>query len=138
MKALCIVISLVLSTTTVYAESATHYIKQAAREHRVSESFALRIAKIESGHKCHVVGQRGEVGPLQILPSTARSLGYKNIRSASCRTKVSAGMKYLARCYHKARGNWGRAAACHNAGEGSLRWKRYPASVRKYIAKVTR
>lgn len=139
MKKLCLMIVLVMSNITVaHADNAARYISMSARKYQVSEAFALRVAKIESNYNCNAVGRRGEVGPLQILPATARTLGYSNIRRASCQTKVDAGMAYLARCYHKAGGNWGRAAACHNAGESALKWRRYPASVRKYVQRVVR
>lgn len=138
MKPLYMTIAAVLMVSNAQAENASKYITQAAHKYRVSESFAMRVAKHESGLNCHAVGRRGEVGPLQILPSTARAIGYRNIRHASCRVKVDAGMKYLARCYHGAKGNQRRAAACHNAGEGSLKWRRYPASVNKYVRMVTR
>lgn len=137
MRTVYTVIALMLVTSAVKADTVQHYISMSAKKYRVSETFALRVAKIESGMKCGAVGRRGEVGPLQILPSTARSIGYKNIRQASCQIKVDAGMKYLARCYHAAGGNWRRAAACHNAGEASLRWRRYPASVNRYVSKVS-
>lgn len=138
MKPFYILFAVMVAASSAHAENATGYIRESALKYRVSSSFALRVAKIESGLNCHAVGSRGEVGPLQILPSTARSIGYRNLRGASCRTKVDAGMKYLARCYHGAKGNWGRAAACHNAGEGALKWKRYPVSVRKYVQRVAR
>lgn len=136
MKCIPFVLAMLILSSTAHAADATNYIVLSAKKYRVSAEFALRVAKVESGKRCAAVGQRGEVGPLQILPATARSIGYKNIRAASCQTKVDAGMKYLARCYHGAGGNWRRAAACHNAGEASLRWRKYPANVNRYVTKI--
>jgi soluble lytic murein transglycosylase-like protein len=121
-----------------FAADATGIVKQMASKHGVPQSFALRVAKVESGVKCGRVGAAGERGPLQVLPRTAAGLGYKNIRKASCATQTSAGMKHLAICYRGARGNQFRAAACHNGGFGVLRWKRIPKSIQAYARKVTR
>ena len=122
----------------VYAADATGIVKQMASKHGVPQSFALRVARVESGVKCGRVGAAGERGPLQVLPRTAAGLGYKNIRKASCATQTSAGMKHLAICYRGARGNQFRAAACHNGGFGVLRWKRIPKSIQAYARKVVR
>lgn len=105
-------------TTTVPAlamSDAKPLVINAAKRHGVPVEFALRVAKIESGVSCGRVGSSGERGPLQILPSTARALGYRNIRAASCATQTDAGMKHLAICWRKTRNAW-RAAACHNQG----------------------
>lgn len=120
------------------AADATHLVKQMARKHGVPQSFALRVARVESGVKCGRVGRAGERGPLQILPRSARGFGYRNIAKAGCAAQTSAGMKHLAMCYRKARGNQYRAAACHNGGPGVLQWKRIPKSVQSYARKVAR
>jgi soluble lytic murein transglycosylase-like protein len=131
-------IVVLISTIPASASDAHNYVVASAAKHGVSKAFALRVAKIESGVQCGRVGRAGERGPLQILPATARGLGYKNIRGASCRTQTDAGMKHLAICYHGARGNWFRAAACHNAGFAALKWRKYPAGVKGYARKIAR
>lgn len=132
------VVAFALTNTSVHADSAVTYLYAAAHKYGVAPAFAMRVAKVESGYNCSVVGSHGEVGPLQILPATARALGYSNIRHASCHTKTEAGMKHLAMCYRGARGNWSRAAACHNAGLASLKWRRYPSFTRNYVRMVMR
>ncbi len=131
-------VAIPLAATSAQAADATGIVKQMARKHGVPQGFALRVARVESGVKCGRVGRAGERGPLQILPRTAAGLGYRNIRKASCATQTSAGMKHLAICWRGARGNAYRAAACHNGGIGTLRWKRIPKSVQAYARKVTR
>lgn len=111
-------------------------VQQSAARHGVPTGLALRISKVESGHRCNAVGRAGERGPLQVLPSTARHMGYRNIARASCAAQIDAGMKYLRHCYKGAAGNHRRAAACFNAGPGALRWKRLPARVQQYVRKV--
>lgn len=114
-----------------------HMVQQSAARHGVPAGLAVRISKVESGHSCGRVGRHGERGPLQVLPSTARHMGYRNIAKASCARQIDAGMAYLRHCYRGARGNQTRTAACYNAGPGALRWKRYPARVQQYVRKVT-
>lgn len=138
MRYLMAALIVLVSATPARAGDAHGYVVASAHKFGVAPSFALRIARVESGTRCNAVGSHGEVGPLQILPSSARALGYRNIRSASCRTKTDAGMKHLALCYRGAHGNWRRAAACHNAGVASLRWRHYPARVNRYVSTVMR
>ena len=124
--------------TPAAASDATGLVVQAARTHGVPINFALRVARVESGVRCGRVGAAGERGPLQILPRSAKGLGYRNIARAGCAAQTSAGMKHLAACYRKAGGNHFRAAACHNGGPGVLRWKRIPKAIQAYARKVTR
>lgn len=104
-----------------HSSEATRYVKTYAQAMGVPVHFALRIAKIESGAKCGVHNRRsGATGPMQILPSTARTLGYRNIRSASCATQVQAGMKYLRYCIKVTHGNLYNAARCYNGGPATV------------------
>lgn len=116
---------------------AKHLVISSAKRHGVPVNFALRVAKVESGVKCGRVGSSGERGPLQILPSTARSLGYKNIRGTSCATQTDAGMKHLAICWRKTRSAW-RAAACHNQGISVAYGHRVSKSAARYANLVAR
>jgi len=133
-----VIAAMLIFPLPVMAADATGIVKQMARKHGVPQSFAIRVARVESGIKCGRIGRAGERGPLQILPRTAAGLGYRNIRKASCATQTSAGMKHLAICYRGARGNQFRAAACHNGGFGVLKWRRIPKSIQAYARKVAR
>ena len=103
---------------SAYAADATGYVTAEARRQGVPVTFALRIAKIESGTRCHNHNRRSSAsGPLQVLRGTARSLGYRgDIRRASCATQTHYGMKHLAMCYRAARGNQALAKRCHQQG----------------------
>ena len=72
---------------------------------------------------------------MQILPSTARTLGYPNIRGSSCATQVNAGMKYLAYCVKVSRGNLYNAARCYTGGPGVLKHRN--SRVHKYAMRAT-
>lgn len=138
MKKMLTIASMALAFTAaeVHADAKPLVISSAKR-HGVPVHFALRVAKVESGVKCGRTGAAGEKGPLQILPSTARSLGYKNIRGASCATQTDAGMKHLAICWKKTRNLW-RAAACHNQGISVAYGRRVSKAAARYANKVAR
>ena len=128
-------VAYIAMTTSVLASDATRLVEASARKHGLPVEFALQVAKKETGVQCGKVGSSGERGPLQILPSTARQLGYKNIRKASCAEQTDAGMAHLAECYRGVGGNRWYAAACHNQGFSAIsgkvrkRAKRYANSV---------
>jgi soluble lytic murein transglycosylase-like protein len=131
-----VALALAVSAPEVLAD-AQPLVISAAKRHGVPVHFALRVAKVESGVKCGRTGAAGEKGPLQILPSTARGLGYKNIRAASCATQTDAGMKHLAICYKKTRNLW-RAAACHNQGISVAYGRKVNRHAARYANKVAR
>lgn len=117
------------------ADDATRLVETSALKHGVPVEFALQVAQKETGVRCGEIGASGERGPLQILPSTARQMGYKNIRKASCAEQTDAGMAHLAECYRGMGGNRWYAAACHNQGLSAIsgklkkRSKRYANAV---------
>lgn len=129
---ICAVTALLCSGQAFASESVYLMVKASAIKHGVPTDFAVKIAKHESGLRCNAVGSHGERGPLQILPSTARALGYKNIRSASCATQIDAGMEHLAICYRGVNGNRWLAAGCHNQGFSVIKRGRLSAMARRY------
>lgn len=116
------------------AGDATAIVTQEARRQGVPVPFALRMARIESGVKCHNHNKRSTAsGPLQILASTARSLGYRgNIRKASCATQTHYGMKHLAICYRGAKGNLALAQRCHQRGVSVIYGRKHGAHRKHY------
>lgn len=70
----------------------------AAQRHGVPIDLALRVAQVESRCDCFARGRHGELGPLQIKPTTARVLGYSGNDQAlqSCGEGLEWGMKHLA------------------------------------------
>lgn len=121
-----------------YSNDATLLIRAAALRHHVPVDFALKVARAETGGKggrCGLRGSHGEVGPLQILPSTARAMGYRRVSGATCEAQTDAGMAHLAYCYRHTHTQW-MAAACHNQGVSVAAGKRVTASARRYANAV--
>lgn len=123
-------ITALLCCTDAYANDASYLVKASARSYRVPVDLAMSVAQHETGVQCGKVGRHGERGPLQILPSTAKSLGYPNIKSASCATQTDAGMKHLAICWEKTGHSRWLTAACHNQGFSALTGKVYNSAKR--------
>lgn len=109
------------------AGDATGLVTAEARRQGVPVAFALKIARIESGIRCHNHNKKSSAsGPLQVLRGTARALGYRgDIRRASCATQTHYGMKHLAMCYRGARGNQALAKRCHQVGVSALYGKKH-------------
>ena len=126
---------LMTPTATAYAADATRLVTAEAKRQGVPVGFAIRVARVESGVQCHRHNKSGASGPLQLMPATARALGFRgHIRSASCSVQVHWGMRHLAMCYRGARGNQRIAAACHYQGVSALR--RVSRSGAAYARKV--
>lgn len=122
-----------------YSNDASLLVQQAAIRHHVPVDFALRVARQETGGtggRCGLRGAAGEVGPLQILPATARGMGYKGVVSATCEAQVDAGMAHLAQCWRHFRVEW-MAAACHNQGHRTIQTGKFAKSAKRYAASVT-
>lgn len=113
-------VAYIAMTTSVLASDATRLVEASALKHGVPVEFALQVANHETGIQCGKIGSSGERGPLQVLPSTARQMGYKNIRKASCAEQTDAGMEHLAKCYQGMGGNRWYTAACHNQGFSAI------------------
>lgn len=128
--------SLLSFSSYAYAIDAKLLVENAARIYGVPVTFAMQVAQHESHMRCGKVGSGGEVGPLQIKPATSRQIGLPVTRRSSCAEQVNAGMKHLSLCLKGARGDHWRAATCHNAGLGSLDWKRPPKAAQRYANAV--
>lgn len=93
------------------------FLRQEAQRQGVDPSLAARVMQAESGGRTHAVSPRGAIGPMQLMPATARGLGvnindpYDNIRG---------GVKYL-RQQLDAFGTPELALAAYNAGPGNVR-----------------
>lgn len=126
------------SASSATSNDATLLVRAAALRHHVPVDFALRVARAETGGKggrCGLRGSHGEVGPLQIKPSTARAMGYRGVSGATCEAQTDAGMAHLAYCYHHTPTQW-LAAACHNQGISVTSGRRVTKSASRYANAV--
>jgi len=87
---------------------------------------ALKLAKIESSYNCAAVGPRTRHGHargvLQVLPSSARALGFDPSRLNECEYGVAAGLAHMAACIRSGVTTHAQMAACHVSGVAG--WQR--------------
>jgi len=92
----------------------------------IDPALALSIAKKESGYKHELKSSYGAVGVFQLLPSTAKRMGYNPYHLSD---NVKAGLTYYKMMY-KMFGSTELALAAYNAGPGNV--KRYGGKIPPY------
>ena len=101
---------------------------------------ALRLTKLESGYRCHVLGPKTRhgraVGPLQVLPSSARALGVSDLHN-DCKAQITAGILHMEKCLSVGAKTYSQLAACHVAGWGGWN-KRLNRQAERYKQKYIR
>jgi hypothetical protein len=115
------------------------YVTEAARAEGIPVSFALAIARTESGFRSHVISSTGAMGVMQLMPATAARHGVwdpfdpaDNARGAS---------RYISTLWRRYHGNRMRVAAAYNAGEGAVPRSgqmRVPSSTLGYASTVVK
>jgi len=84
---------------------------------------AVKIAKLESGFTCSATGPVTSVGRargvLQVMPSTAKALGFDPTRLYDCDYGIRAGIEHMAKCIEHGVQDHQQMAACHVSGWGA-------------------
>jgi soluble lytic murein transglycosylase-like protein len=90
----------------------------------IPPDFADAIAEVESGYHSRAIGTAGEVGLMQVLPSTARMLGFEGTAEelAAPEVNIHYGVTYLAQAWRLAGGDICTAAMKYRAGHGETRF----------------
>ena len=98
-----------------------HVIKETIVKHSlemdVDPALALSIAKKESGFKHELKSPYGAVGVFQLLPSTAKKMGFNPYYLSE---NIKAGLTYYKMMY-KMFGSTELALAAYNAGPGNVK-----------------
>lgn len=106
----------------------------------VPADLAEAVVKVESNFNPRARGSHGEVGLMQIKPSTARAIGYRGTTAAlyDPDTNLAWGMRYLARAYALADGDTCGAILRYNGGHAARKMTRqasaYCGRVKTYVA----
>ena len=117
-------------------------IRRIAEEFGLPPALADAVAFVESGYAADAVGADGEVGLMQVLPSTAVMLGHSGDLSklADPETNIRYGVLYLAQAWQLAAGDVCRALMKYRAGHNEERMSalsaRYCARARSYLASI--
>ncbi len=93
---------------------------QEARRHGIPENIFYGLIKAESSWRPDAVSHAGAMGLTQVMPGTARGMGYDPDELArNPAIQLEAGAKYLSQM-HDQFGNWELALAAYNAGPGNV------------------
>jgi soluble lytic murein transglycosylase-like protein len=106
-----------------------------AKKYGVPVALAHAVIKVESNYNAKARGRAGEVGLMQIKPSTARMLGYSGSVKGlyDPETNIRWGMKYLAMAQDLGGGKTCGTILKYNAGHAAKRMN--PVS-KAYCGKV--
>ena len=98
--------------------STEEMIKNAAQKFGVEFELAKAVATAESNMNQDVISKAGAVGVMQLMPSTAKSLG---VDPYDEQDNIEGGVKYLRQMLDKFNGNVSHAVAAYNAGPGAVK-----------------
>lgn len=105
-------------------------VRAAAVRHGIPPAWYLAKVHVESRFNCRAVSPAGAMGIGQVMPATARSMGYSPRSMFDCYTGADAGARYAALAYRKAGGNLMYASTMYLTGIYSgRRTSAYGASV---------
>lgn len=98
-------------------------VRAEAKIRNLPEDLAEAVAYVESAYDPEARGAVGEVGLMQVLPSTAAMMGFKGAISdlAAPPTNIYYGVGYLAKAWRLSNGDICRALMKYRAGLGEER-----------------
>ncbi|WJH41200.1 transglycosylase SLT domain-containing protein [Aliirhizobium terrae] len=99
-------------------------ITQEANRQGLPPEIAEAVVHTESGFNVHAVGADGEIGLMQVMPSTARMLGFSGGLDALAvpETNISLGVTYLAQAWRRAGRDLCTTVMKYRAGHGETRF----------------
>lgn len=112
-------------------------IEDAADQYDVESELIKAIIWAESSFNPNAVSNKGAVGLMQLMPATARAMGFENFSDPEI--NIEAGVRYFKQLMVQFDGNAELALAAYNAGSRKVReYKGIPPfeTTRFYVKKV--
>ncbi|MFD1677793.1 lytic transglycosylase domain-containing protein [Alicyclobacillus fodiniaquatilis] len=108
------------STATASDNSASFaaIVNQAANTYGISPNLLNAVIEQESSFQPDAVSGAGALGLMQLMPSTAQTLGVTNPLDPT--QNINGGAKYLSQLLSQFNGNVSLALAAYNAGPGAV------------------
>lgn len=126
------------SSSTGSLTTVTKYdsiFKEASAKYGIPYSLLTAVAKQESNFRADAVSKSGARGVMQLMPSTAKTLGVKNTLDPY--DNIMGGAKYLSQLWNKYGGDVKKTVAAYNSGPGAVdRCGGVPSKSAKYVSKV--
>jgi hypothetical protein len=94
------------------------YFEEAAEKYNVDVNLLKAIAKAESNFDASATSSAGAMGIMQLMPSTAKSLGISDAYDAC--DNIMGGAKIISQYLKKYNGDTSLALAAYNAGGGNV------------------
>jgi soluble lytic murein transglycosylase-like protein len=112
--------------------SVQRIVEETAQKYDVDPLLVHSVIQVESGYNPNAVSPKGAQGLMQLIPSTARRFGVRNVYDV--RENVEGGVRYLKYLNTLFPNDLRLTLAAYNAGEASV-WK-YGNSVPPYAETV--
>ncbi len=126
------------AATSVSAPKTLESIfKQASQRYGVPENLLKAVAKVESNFNADAVSRCGATGIMQLMPSTAKSLGVTDLKDPE--QNIMGGAKELSQLLKRYNGDLKLTLAGYNAGIGNVaKYGGVPpfAETQAYVKKV--
>lgn len=116
-------------------------IRTAAVSENLPPEIAEAVAQVESGFNPRAVGGVGEIGLMQVLPTTARMLGFSDAlpKLFEPETNIRYGVRYLGQAWRRTGEDICATVMKYRAGHGETRYSQlsvaYCLRVRAVLAK---
>ncbi len=93
-------------------------IRREAAARGVPAALADAVAMVETGYRVDAIGTSGEIGIMQVMPATARQLGFSGTLEDlfAPPTNIALGVEYLSRAWQASGGSICRALMKYRAG----------------------
>jgi soluble lytic murein transglycosylase-like protein len=105
-------------TASTKTTSLDSYFEEAAETYNVDVKLLKAIAKAESNFDASATSSAGAMGIMQLMPSTAKSLGISDAYDAH--DNIMGGAKVISQLLEKYDGDKSLALAAYNAGSGNV------------------
>ena len=93
-------------------------VRREAAARGVPAALADAVAMVETGYRVDAIGTSGEIGIMQVMPATARQLGFSGTLDDlfAPPTNIALGVEYLSRAWQASGGSICRALMKYRAG----------------------